>query len=80
MNTPLKEQTIQKQINQVSVAKLIDLWEETEHRPTTAELARVRGWLMEALEHKNPEAFNRWMSTEYKNPTDDMPRTYFLNA
>lgn len=79
MVTTLKERTIQHQINQMSIIKLIELWEETEKQVMSIELAKVREWLMNALEAKNPEAYNRWMESEYTKPEDDMPRTYFLN-
>ena len=73
-----KEAVIQHTINRMTVDKLLDLWEETEKQPISAELATVRGWLMTALEAKNPEAYTHWMEAEYTTPESDMPGTYFL--
>jgi hypothetical protein len=73
-----KEATVQHMINRMSVQKLIELWEETEKRIISIELAKVREWIMNALEAKNPEAYERWLNSEYTTPESDMPRTYFI--
>ena len=35
----------------------------------------VRGWIMDELEQRNPEAFNAWM--DQLNPTDESLLLYF---
>ena len=41
-----------------------------------AEVAEVRGWLMDAIEEKNPDGFNAWLDT--KAPADSDLRKYVL--
>lgn len=43
----------------------------TDHRP---EVPTVRGWVMDELERRDPEAFMAWMDSE-----DGSPRNFFLN-
>lgn len=47
----------------MTLEKLVTLFEMTtdlndENTPT------VRGWLMEAIEQKNPEGFDKWLDSE----------------
>lgn len=68
-----KEQTIINNLKGMSVNKLIDLWNETDKKEVTPEVARVRGWLLDAMEAKNPEAFDAWME-DYES----IPEKHFL--
>lgn len=43
----------------------------TDHRP---EVPTVRGWVMDELERRDPEAFEAWLDSE-----DGSPRNFFLN-
>jgi len=59
-------------IKRQTTAALILQFEITEtqndpHIPT------VRGWLMDELEARNPEAFDNWMESE-----DDSPRQFYM--
>ena len=56
-----REQMIVSKLSTLKTNKLIELWNETETKPITADLGRVRGWLMKAFENKNPAAFDAWM-------------------
>lgn len=56
-----REEMIVSKLSTLKTGKLIELWNETEKQVTTLELSKVRGWLMEALENKNPAAFDAWM-------------------
>ena len=67
-----KTQIIIANLKKASVAKLCDLWEETEKQEMSQELADVRGWLMAALESKNAAAFAKWIDS-----CDDSPRAHF---
>lgn len=46
---------------QMSIPALAELFDLTDARQVNAELALVRGWIMDALEAKRPEAFAAWM-------------------
>lgn len=48
---------------QMSVATLAELFDLTEARQINVEVALVRGWIMDALEAKQPEAFAAWMDS-----------------
>lgn len=43
-----------------STAQLLDLWELTTNNPNEY-IPVVRGWLMDELESRYPEAFDKWM-------------------
>lgn len=43
----------------------------TDQRP---EVPTVRGWVMDELERRDPEAFAEWLDSE-----DGSPRNFFLN-
>lgn len=55
-------------ISNQTLADLLDEWELTTnindpHIPT------VRGWLMDELEKRNPEAFNEWLDNDEEDNT-----------
>lgn len=59
----------------MSLEKLVDLFEMTTnskdpHIPT------VRGWLMDAIEAKNPEGFDSWLESELAS--DETLRDFVL--
>ena len=54
-------------IKSASTKKLLELWELTESMNRSQELAIVRGWLMDELEARDPEGFDRWMDSEDPN-------------
>ena len=56
-----KEKQIIKMIKGINTEKLVELWNHTEKQEMSAEVARVRGWIMEALESKNKVAFDNWI-------------------
>jgi hypothetical protein len=56
-----------KLLNRLTVKQLIDLWNETEHQLMSIDLATVRGWIMDCLECKDPEAFNQWVDADFPN-------------
>lgn len=53
-------------------ADLIRDFELTEAMPMTAELPIVRGWIMDELESRNPNAFWAWIDSN-----NDSPRAFF---
>lgn len=58
----------------LSTAQLVEAFEatDTDNRP---EIPTVRGWLMDELEARNPDAFGTWMDEE---PANGSPRPFFL--
>jgi hypothetical protein len=55
-------------LNKMSIKKLLEFWIENEKQPKTVETAKVRGWLMDALEAKNHAAFEAWMNAGTNDP------------
>lgn len=65
------EARARKMIAGLSTKTIVEQFELTEtmnepHIPT------VRGWYMDELEKRNPEAFDKWMDSE-----EDSPRKFF---
>lgn len=48
---------------QLSTAKLIESWELTDTN-NDSNIPTVRGWIMDEMESRNPEAFNAWMEAD----------------
>jgi hypothetical protein len=67
-----------EQLYKCSTKQLIDLWNETEKRMISLELAKVRGWIMDALEAKDSIAFEKWLESEPINGKDQ-PLELFFN-
>ena len=65
-------------LNGMSIVDLVAQWEEVSKMEVTPEIATVRGWLMDALENKNPEAFDKYLDDE--NCTDEDLRKYFIDC
>ena len=47
-------------LNKMSIERLVDLWDEISKMKVTQEIADVRGWILEALEEKNPEGMDAY--------------------
>lgn len=61
-----------------TLAQLLNCWDMTERMTYSAELAITRGWLMDELERRDPEAFARWLDNDYsQHPELDTPRAWF---
>ena len=50
----------------------------TEDIPISLELSMVRGWIMDELEKRNPEAFDKWLDLDY--PDNESLKKLYLNA
>lgn len=64
-------------LSRMNLERLVDLFEETTnskepHIPT------VRGWLMDAIEAKNPEGFDAWLESALAS--DEDLRDFVLHA
>lgn len=52
-----------KMIAKLPLPKLLDQWELTS-KVNDPNVYIVRGWLMDELEKRNPEAFDKWIDSE----------------
>lgn len=53
-----------------STERLLDLWEHTETAEYSAELATVRGWLMDEIERRAPRGFDAWLDQDAPEDKD----------
>lgn len=67
------EQAARELISNLTLAELLDEWELTTNN-NDPEIYTVRGWLMDELESRNPEAFEKWLDQE--EPTDEMLKEF----
>ena len=47
-----------------SMRQLLQMWEMSELIGLDESVAMVRGWIMEELKLRDPEAYDRWMDAE----------------
>ena len=59
----------------MSIERLVDLFEATANMKD-AMIATVRGWLMDAIEEKNPEGFDAWLDSDCN--TDESLRAFVI--
>lgn len=64
-----------KAIKAMSLKKLVELFTLTGSM-TDENIPTVRGWLMNAIEEKNPEGFENWLDSE--NCADEELASYVL--
>lgn len=57
------------------LADLIDQFELTADAPITIELATVRGWLMDEIQSRCPESFDKWLDSD---AGDDYELKYYI--
>lgn len=65
------EMKARQMITERSTQQLLDLFDLTEIM-NNQNIPTVRGWIMDELEKRNPEAFDAWMDSE-----DNTPRRFF---
>lgn len=68
-----QEQKAREMLANSTLGDLLDEWELTSNI-NDPEIATVRGWLMDELESRNPEAFNAWLDLDA--PEDNQLREY----
>lgn len=56
-------------LENATLADLLDQWELTTNI-NDPEIPTVRGWLMDELESRNPEAFNAWLDQDEPEDAD----------
>lgn len=57
------EQKAREMISNLTLPDLLDEWELTTN-VKDPNIYTVRGWLMDELEKRNPEAFDKWLESE----------------
>lgn len=57
------ERTARNLIKGMSTEKLIEQWEATTEN-NDMEISTVRGWLMDEIENRYPEAFDEWLDSD----------------
>lgn len=60
-------------LSNATLGELLDEWELTSNI-NDPEIPTVRGWLMDELESRNPEAFNAWIDQD--EPYDEDLRKF----
>ena len=70
------EQKAREMISNLTLGELLDEWELTTTNNST-EISTVRGWLMDELEKRNPEAFEKWLDEDYPEDSD---LKYYMTA
>lgn len=65
-------------LKKLSTNELIEQFDITENMKYSFELSMVRGWIMDELEKRNPEAFDRWLDLDY--PDNESLKKLYLNA
>lgn len=67
------EKKARELISNLTLDQLLDEWELTTNI-TDENIYTVRGWLMDELESRKPEAFDEWLDSD--NPEDETLRDY----
>lgn len=65
-------------LKKLSTNELIEQFDITENMKYSFELSMVRGWIMDELEKRNPEAFDKWLDLDY--PDNESLKNLYLNA
>lgn len=72
------EKNARAMLSRLSTEQLIKEFDMTEDVPINLELSMVRGWIMDELEKRNPEAFDKWLVLDY--PDNELLKKLYLNA
>jgi len=72
------EKNARAMLSRLSTEQLIKEFDMTEYIPISLELSMVRGWIMDELEKRNPEAFDKWLDLDY--PDNESLKKLYLNA
>ena len=72
MTTQQINQKAAQKLSAFTLEELLAQWNEVNKLKVTLEVAQVRGWISDALEAKNPEAFEAWMMDD-NCPEDPTP-------
>ena len=56
-----------EKIAKMSLEQLIEIWKEIDKKKATKEIIKVRGWLLDELEKRNKEAFDKWIDDDLED-------------
>lgn len=70
-----QEKQAREMLSNATLGDLLDEWELTTNINNSG-IFTVRGWLMDELESRNPEAFGAWLDQDY--PTDESLREFMV--
>jgi len=65
-------------LKNLSMELLIETWEQVDKMEVTVDVANIRGWLMNELERRNTESFEKWVDDEFEQEKTISPKNYFL--
>lgn len=68
------EMTARNRLASRTLDQLLLDWELTEALPMTPELPTVRGWIMDELRRRDPDAYDAWIEDE---DPEASPRKYY---
>lgn len=71
-----KEKLARKVLGNMTLEDLLNMWELTANSINSSEAFMVRVWVMNELESRNPNAFNKWLNQAC--PTDESLRNYMM--
>lgn len=71
------EKNARTMLSRLSTEQLIKEFDMTEAIPISLELSMVRGWIMDELEKRNPEAFDKWLDLDYPD-NESLKKYYYL--
>ena len=63
-------------LKSMTTEKLCELFEQTENM-SDENIPTVRGWLMDEIEMRNPEGFNKWLDSD--DCSDSKLRNFIFN-
>lgn len=70
--------SIGNKLEKLSTKDLIEQFDITENIEYSFELSMVRGCIMDELQKRNPEAFDKWLDLDY--PDNESLKKLYLNA
>ena len=59
-----KTQEARRKLQALSLENLIIAWEVIDKREITAGVISTRGWIMDELESRNKESFDKWIDSD----------------
>lgn len=69
MKTTKYEKIASEMLRFLSDGQLLELWEDTSAREGSASLYMARGWLMDEIKRRWPDAFDAWLDGEAEDST-----------
>ena len=61
------EKKARSMLSRLSLEQLIKEFDMTEDMPASFELSMVRGWIMDELEKRFPDQFDKWLDSDCRD-------------